>query len=133
MNSKSAGILGIIGVIAALSISTPAGAVILASHPGAYADISHEWHYAAKTVCGYNFIYMQRMTIEGGPSEFAATDYITHPGHHKLISHGACNGLYLLALASCDCLQEPGSDPRPDPPPADRPKARPAPSGGRRD
>jgi hypothetical protein len=134
MNSKSAGILSIIGAIAALSVSTPAGAEIAATRSGSYVLISHESHLISpKYLCNglYAFVREQRMTIEGGPSEFVLINKVIPPGRYRLISRGTCDGFFIFLVAQLR-LQEPGAVPSADVPPGDRPKPRPTPAGGGR-
>jgi hypothetical protein len=127
MNSNLSAVLSMIGALAVISTAAPAGAAILSPRAGASVSISNDHRPALQSVCNYTFTYLQRMTISGGPSGFVPTEFIYHPGNYKLRLIGNCNGGFLYGVGDCACLQEPGADPSPEPPPADRASPRPTP------
>lgn len=66
-------------------------------------SISNNYEARTTSICGYNFNYVQRMTVEGGASTWVPVEAVSRPGHFEIALTDTCEGYRVYMLTSCDC------------------------------
>jgi hypothetical protein len=94
-------LIGLVAIAcAAVAFSaTPAGAVIASPESSSYVFIGNKWKAQHDTICGRDFAYVQRMTIDG-VSTMVPTEFIYTPGRHALVLQETCDGHNIYRVGS---------------------------------
>lgn len=93
-------LIGLVGIACAAVVfsAAPAGAVIASPESSSYVFVANNWKAQPNTICGQDFNYVQRMTIDG-VSTMVPTEFIYAPGRYALVLQEPCEGYYIYALA----------------------------------
>jgi hypothetical protein len=94
-------LIGLVSIASAAAVfsAAPAGAVIASTESGSYVFIGNKWKVQPETICGIDFIYVQRMTIDG-VSTMVPTEFIYAPGRHALVLQQTCDGYNIYGIDS---------------------------------
>ena len=94
-------LIGLVAVACAAVVfsASPAGAVIASPESGSYVFIGNKWRAQHDTICGVDFNYVQRMTIDG-VSTMVPTEFIYPPGRHALVLRATCDGHNIYGVGS---------------------------------
>ncbi|WP_322938231.1 hypothetical protein [Nocardioides bizhenqiangii] len=82
--------------------SSPASAVIASpsgsdQQPGSYVSVGKKARPQVTSICGYNFNYVQRMTIDG-VSAMVPVESVYPVGRHRLVLLETCDGHFIYGV-----------------------------------
>ncbi len=92
-------------VIAVISGAGTANAGVGKEQAGTAVSISNNYEAVTTTsICGYDFNYVQRMTVDGGASAWVPIEFVSRPGRFGMTLAATCEGYSVYMLdTSCSC------------------------------